>query len=165
MKKIILLLSVVLFIATACHLNHDIEITDLNAANEDVIQLADKYLKAWNAKDMNTLMAITADKGMYFGSDPSEIMDKTSMATMFAQVFADTTANYSYTIDLREIKLAKDGESALVVEYLNMPWAAKLQLRQTFHCVQSAQSWKIDFIAWGFIAKNEDVEKLNEVLE
>ena len=139
---------------------------DLNAVNDTITKLADKYLKAWNAEDMEELSALIADDGEFYGSDPAELMDKTSLLEMYTQFFSDTTTDYSYDIDIRKIRPAADGKSAIVVEYITLDdWSPVIPLRQTSHLVKTGNDWKIDFIAWGLIAKNEDVEKLNKALE
>lgn len=165
MKKIYFLI-IALVVITACQPKLEIESVDLNEVNKKITGLADNYLKAWNAEDINVLMAVVADDGMFYGSDPSELMDKASLEKMFAQVFADTTADYNYTIDVRKIKLASDAKSAIVVEHITMSdWSPMLKMRQTFQMVKISKDWKIDFISWGFITKNEDVKKLNKALK
>lgn len=65
---------------------------------------------------------------------------------------------------------AADGKSApllkLLVEHINMTgFSPLIQMRQTFQFVKAGDNWKIDFISWGFIVGNDDVEKLNGALE
>lgn len=165
MKKNNFLFILVVMMIAGCQPKHETESVDLKAMNETITQLADTYMKAWNAEDMNVLMAFATDDGMFCGSDPFELMDKASLEIMFSQVFEDTTADYSYTIDVRKIKLALDGRSAIVMEHISMPWSPLLKMRQTFQFVKTADDWKIDYISWGFIANNEDVWKLNKALE
>lgn len=103
---------------------------------------------------------------MFFGTDPSELLDKTGLLAMCTQLFSDKTTNYNYNIISRKIKLATDGNSALIIEYIDMDdWTPLLKMRQTYQIVKTTNDWKIDFIAWGFIAKNEEVEKLGKALQ
>lgn len=142
------------------------EAIDLNVVNEIVTEMDDLYMNAWNTKDIEVLDEMIADDGMFFGTDPSELMDKTALMEMYTELFDDTDANYSYEIDIRKIKLAKDGKSAIVVDYIDLyDWSPLIPLRHISQFVKTNNDWKIDFIAWGLIARNEDIDKLNEALE
>ena len=41
----------------------------------------------------------------------------------------------------------------------------KIPFRQSFRFVKQKEDWIIDFIAWGIIVKNKDIERLNKILE
>ena len=166
MKNIYFFLIIAVIITAGCNQNVKTESVDLSVLNETIIQLDDKYMNAWNTKDVDVLTELIADDGMFFGTDPSEIMDKTALIDMYTELFSDTTANYSYVIDIRKIKLAADGKSAIIVDYIDLyDWSPLIPLRHTSQFVKIDNNWKIDFIAWGLIAKNEDIDKLNKALE
>ncbi len=133
---------------------------------KEICQVLDQYLKAWNMKDEATLDALTSDNGMYFGSDPDEIMDKKALMTMYREFFADSTNNYRYDVNLQEIISAENEESVMAVEYITFKnWSPKIPFRQSFRFVKQEEDWIIDFIAWGIIVKNKDIERLNKILE
>lgn len=166
MKKISSILIIAVMIIAGCNQQVQTEPVDMDAVKDAVTQIADRYLDAWNSRDLDVLSDMVTDDGIFFGTDPSELMDKTSLLDMYTQLFSDTTVDYSYDIDSRKIKVAVGGRSAIVVEYFSIDdWSPKIPLRQTSHVVETNNTWKIDFIAWGFIAKNEDVGKLNKALE
>lgn len=166
MKKIYFFSIILVMIAVGCQQKEQVETVDLNATNDAVIQLLDEYLNAWNAKDIDALTAMVADDGLFCGSDPSELLDKSALKKMFVQLFSDTTINYKYIIDVRRIKLAEDGKSAIAIEHIIMSgWSPMLKMRQTFQIVKTNNKWTIDYIGWGFITKNENVDKLNKALE
>ena len=155
-----------LAIIAGCAPKVQTEEVDLNAVNETITQLVDKYHNAWNAEDIDVINAIVANDGLFCGSDPSEQLDKTALLNMYEQLFADTATDYSYSIDLRKIKLAADGNSAIVMDHIIMNgWTPLMQMRQTVQIVKTGNAWEIDYISWSFIAKNEDVERLNKTLE
>lgn len=165
MKNIYLLVIIALLITTACETNVNTDVVDMKTVNKTITQLADNNLDAWNARDVDKLISMVADDGLFFGSDPSEIMNKKELTQMYNQLFADTATNYSYDIDMRKIIIAKDGKSAIVVEYFTIEaWSPLMPLRQTTQFVNYDNKWEINFIAWGLIGKNEDVEKLNKAL-
>ncbi len=71
-----------------------------------------------------------------------------------------------FTVDKREILIAEDGNSAIAIEQFyfklfspNLPW------RVIFHAIKTGEDWKLDFISWNFIPKNEDIEKINKAVE
>ncbi len=166
MKKLYFLAIVAAIIATGCEPQVKTEPVDQNALNTEITQLADKYLNAWNSENIEVLSSMIADDGLFVGSDPTELMDKASLIKMYSNLFSDTLTDFSYDIDIRNIKLADDGKSAIVVEYFNIKdWSPIIPLRQTSQFVYNGDSWQIDFIAWGLIVKNENVDKLNKALE
>lgn len=166
MKKIYFLTIFAVLLTVGCQQKDQIETVDLNATNDAITQILDEYLDAWNTKDIERLTEMVADDGMFCGSDPSELLDKSSLKKMFIQLFSDTTTNYNYIIDLRKVKIATDGKSAIAIEHIDMSgWSPMIQMRQTFQIVKSNNKWEIDYIGWGFLSKNENVEKLNKALE
>ncbi len=107
-----------------------------------------------------------ADDGLFCGTDPSELLDKKALSDMMTQSLADTTMIWSYSIDKREIRVAADGSSAIVLEQFTMPGISpKIPTRLVYHVVKASDKWMFDFISWSFIPKNEDILKLNKALE
>ncbi len=165
MKKIFLLAMVAMMIATGCEHAIRTDVVDLKASKEAVLQIADEYKAAWNAEDIDALNQMIADDGLYCGTDPSEVLDKAALLDMWTTAFADST-DYSYQIDQRKIRMAPNGKSAILVEHLVISgWSSILHVRQTYQIIKTGDSWGIDFISWGFMVKNEDVEHLNKALE
>lgn len=136
--------------------------TELTATLE---KISDRYLDAWNNKDLNTIDQLTADDGEFYGSDPEEIMDKQALMKMYSRFFEDTTSSYLYSVDLRRIRISPDGNSAVIMERITFPeWSPKMPMCQTLHVINTNGHWTIDFICWGFTIKNDDVERLNDLL-
>lgn len=164
MKRYIFLISVFAILA-ACQPKPCAETIDLEAARQTIEQLADQYNELWNTEDLEALKNMVADDGQFYGSDPSEIMDKTSLLEMYQQFFNDSTS-ISYDVLLRETKVSSSGKSAIVMERISFSeWSPKMPMSQTSHYVKSDDKWEIDFIVWGFVLKNEDVGKVNKALE
>ncbi len=154
-----------LVISSSCSKNEDsppVNPEDIIAAVEAV---SDQYLQAWNEKDLNTLDQLTSNDGEFYGSDPTEIMDKPALLEMYSLFFEDTTSSYMYTVNMRKIRVSPDANSAIIMERITFPeWSPKMPMCQTSHLVNDGGVWTIDFICWGFIIKNDDVVKVNEVL-
>lgn len=166
MKKIYCLTLLAVMITAGCQPKMQNKPVDLAAVKEEITILMDKYLNAFNTKDASTITALFADDGLFCGTDPSELMDKKALSDMITQSLADTTMIWSYSIDKREIRIATDGSSAIVLEQFTMPGiSSKIPMRLIYHVVKAGDKWKFDFISWSFIPKNEDILKLNKALE
>lgn len=164
MKTRSLLFLLALLIIAGCQPCDKTEAVDLAAVKESVIKIADEYKDAWNNQNLDALNSIISQKGLYCGTDPSEIFDKEELFDLWEKALADSI-DYSYTIDKRKIMLAEDGKSAIIMEYLNIKgWSPFLMGRQTIEVVKTDEHWEIDYISWGFLIKNEDVERVNKAL-
>ena len=166
MKKSIYIFSIAVIIITACQPKTKTVTVDTAAAKIAVTTLLDKYNSAWNAKDVSTMTALLTDDGLFCGTDSSELMDKKTLSAGWTQAMSDTSMNFNYSVDKREIRIAADGNSAIALEQFNMKAICpKIPVRLIFHVVKSGDNWMIDFLSWALIPKNEDIEKLNKALE
>jgi len=164
MKKLYYILIVAALLSVSCQPKP--QTVDTAAVKEAVNTFMDTYLNLWNAKDVNSLSALLADDGQFYGSDPTEIMDKKTLSDSWTKSFADTSANFSYTVEKRDILLAPDGNSAIVTEQFDMsPFTGKLKIRLVSQIVKSEDPWKIEYLSWSVIPKNEDLGKLVMALE
>ncbi len=85
---------------------------------------------------------------------------------MFTQMLADTAVKMKFKIEKREIRIAMDGNSAVVIEQTFADFISpKIPIRAIYHFVKNNDAWQIDFVADSFIANNEDVPKLTKALE
>ena len=164
MKNLFLIVFVAA-IVFACQPKPQPVVVDLTASKAEVNTLMETYLKAFNAKDVKTLTTLITDDGLYCGTDPTELMDKKSTTDAWTMAFADTSSNYAIVLDKREIRVTADGNSAIVMEQEFFNPTPKIQLRLVSHAVKTADGWKLDFISWSLIPKNEDIGKLIKALE
>jgi hypothetical protein len=112
------------------------------------------------------MTALLADNCTIFGTDPSELWNKKTISEVWKPAFADTIMDYSYSIDQREIIVAPDGNSALLVEQSTFKKISpKISYRIVSHAVKMGDNRMIDFLSWGFIPENEDISRLNKALE
>jgi len=166
MKKTIYIFSIAVIIITACQPKTKIVAVDTKAAKAAISALFDKYNSAFKAKDTNTLLAALTDDVLGCGTDPLEFWNKKQISDGWTQYFADTSLKITYSIDRREIRVAADGNSALVVEqYVMSVMSPNIPIRSIYHAVKAGENWMLDFISWNFIPKNEDIVKLNKALE
>jgi len=159
---------VIVFVAAivfACQPKSQPVVVDLAATKAEVNTLMETYLTAFNAKDVTTLASLITDDGLYCGTDPTELMDKKTTTDAWTMAFADTTSNYAIVLDRREIRVTADGNSAIVMEQEFFNPTPKIQMRLVSHVIKTAEGWKLDFISWNLIPKNEDIGKLIKALE
>jgi hypothetical protein len=78
----------------------------------------------------------------------------------------DSTMKLEFKIDRREIMVAADGQSAIVVEQFFIPLiSTKLQVRCIDKVVKVNDKWMFDLLSWNIVVRNEDIPKLNAALE
>jgi len=166
MKKTFYLIFVAVIIITACQTKTKIVPVDTAAAKVAVTTVLDKYNSAFKAKDVNAILTLLTDDGLYCGTDSKELMDKASLSNMMNQTLADTSLKVNYSVDKREIRIAADGNSAIAVEQMFFKaFSQKMPMRMVYHLVKNGDYWLFDFVSWSFIPNNEDLGKLNKALE
>jgi len=166
MKKTFYLIFVAVIIITACQTKTKIVPVDTAAAKVAVTTVLDKYNSAFKAKDVNAILTLLTDDGLYCGTDSKELMDKASLSNMMNQTLADTSLKVNYSVDKREIRIAADGNSAIAVEQMFFKaFSQKIPMRMVYHLVKNGDNWLFDFVSWNFIPNNEDLGKLNKALE
>ncbi len=165
MKKIYFFAILAVILTAGCTPKVRTEAVDLNAVKDTIDQLAEKYLNALISRDIDVLATLVADDGLFCGTDPSELFDKPTLVNYWTQMISDTTNDYSYKVDQRKIRVAADGKSAIVMEYITAgSWSPVMKIRQTYQVVKNDNKWQIDYISWGFLVRNEDVGKVNKAL-
>ena len=166
MKRLILVLFIVVMAFTSCQTKTKILPADLNAAKVAVTKVLDAHWSAVKAKDANAVMTLLTDDVLSCGTDSKEFWNKTDMYNTIKQMFADTSLKIDITIDKCEIRIAKDGNSAVALEQMFMkPYSQKIPVRNIYHLEKVNDIWQIDFTSVSFIPNNEDIGKLNKALE
>ena len=162
MKKLLIgLILVMLSTITFCQSK-----TSIEAEKATVADLFDKYYSAINEKDAATLPTFLTEDALVCGTDPSEFWNKEQITDAWTQGLADPTLEINITIGKREIRVADDGSSAIVVEQYILPFiSSKIHIRTVNYAVKTNDKWMIDFMSFNFIPKNEDISKLNKAVE
>jgi len=166
MKRHFLVIFLVAFVLISCRTKTEVLPADLTAAKIAVTKALDAHWAAVKAKDADAVMALLTDDILSCGSDPEEFWNKNDLYNNIRQVFADTSLKTDITIDKREIRIAKDGNSAIAFEQMYVkPYSHGLAVRTVYHLVKTNDIWQFDFTSVGFIPNNEDIGKLNKALE
>ncbi len=164
MKKIYFLSFVAVMLIVACQQTPKVVPVDIQAEEATLNGFMDKLDTAFKAGDNSMFLASLIDDALVCGTDPSEFWSKQQILEQFKQDSAAAAPEYEYISD-RVLKVAPDGNSAVVVTQLMLPWSPKIPLRIVYHFVKTDDKWMIQVINWAFIPKNEDIKKLNEAVE
>jgi ketosteroid isomerase-like protein len=167
MKRIYLTtLFVTVIIIASCQANTKTIPVDTAAIKAEVTSVLDKWHTAYQGKDLTVLMSLFSDDLLFCGPAPNEFWDKPTLYPLFERPFANPSFVISYSIIERNIKVVKDGTSAISTEhyFLNMA-STKIQARQVCNLVKSDGSWKIDYVSVSYIPNREDMGKINKALE
>ncbi len=158
--------SIVLLLVIGCQPVTETELVDLTAAKDAVNTQLDNLHSAMKAKDIDAYMTFFTDDGLYCGTDPGEFWDREQYLSSAAQMFANDSLVFNYSIDKREIRVDPDGNSATSVEQFIVKWfCPKIPIRIISHFVKIDDDWKIDFLSLSLVPKNDDMGKLNKALE
>lgn len=142
----------------------EIEILDTVQARKDLNLMADDMHDRFKKKDISFIEKYMSRSGVYLGTDPVEILTYNDYLTYMQNLVNDTATHISdYKILRREITI--NGRSALIIDQLFMPEISKkLMLRNICHANFENGKWVVDMYAWNFLAKNEEVPKIDKAL-
>jgi hypothetical protein len=140
------------------------EALDTAQARIDLNNMADDIHSTFKKKDISFIEKYMSRNGIYLGTDPGEILNYNDYMSYMQQMVSDTALHLSdYKISRREISI--NGTSALIVDQLFMPEISKkLMLRNICHANFVNGKWEVDMYAWNFVAKNEEVPKIDKAL-
>lgn len=131
-----------------------------------VAKVLDAHWSALKSKDADAVIALVSEDFLSCGSDPKEFWNKTDIYNTIKQMLANSELKIDIKVDKREIRIAKDGNSAIAFEQMFLtPFSKKIPVRTVYHLVKENNTWLIDFTSTGFIPNNADIEKLNKTLE
>lgn len=165
MKRIYFLLVILVLAFTACNQTPETITVDIKSEKDAINKLFDRYNAAFITQNVDTLISFMADDILICGSDPRELWNKKEITDIWTKVFANVDLGYNI-FGARTIALAPDGKSATVVEHYLMPfYSTALPLRNSFYIVKTENSWKILLLNTAIVPRNEDVPKINAVLE
>lgn len=165
MKKIIILLSIAAVALTACQQAPETVTVDIETETAALNELFDSFNAAGIAGDAATQASYLLEDGVYCGTDPSEFFTKQEITDMWTQMYAESGLDITF-ISERAVKVAPDGNSAVVVDQYMFPvYTPKIPWRNVYHLIKTDDKWMILFFSAAFVPKNEDIPKLNAAME
>lgn len=160
------ILLIVLFLSSCQQKPVEMQQVDTEAVKVQVNDVMVRYESALTAKDLSQITPFYSEDLLYVGTDPSEFWGREAIVDYWEQAIADTSFTMDYPVEKREIKVAGDGNSAIVVEQLYAAEiSSRIPLRFVYHLEKAEDGWLIDFVSVAFIPKNEEMSILNSALE
>ena len=165
MRKLLIVTALILFAGIAYGQTSNTATVDIEAEKAALNELMDKFDSAIKTLDVSTMASYLSEDLLCCGTDPSEFWNKQQITDLWTQI-PDNTVFELKSISDRKIKVAPDGNSAIVVtQYIAPIISPKMPLRMVYHFVKTNDNWMILFVNVAFIAKNEDIKKLNEAID
>lgn len=138
----------------------------MTESKNEVAMVLDAHWNALKSRDADAVIALLSEDFLSCGSDPKEFWNKTDMYNTIKQTLTDSELKTDITVDKREIRIAKDANSAIAFEQMFLTsFSQKIPVRTVYHLVKENNNWLIDFTSTGFIPNNADIDKLNKALE
>ncbi|HET9431425.1 MAG TPA: nuclear transport factor 2 family protein [Chitinophagaceae bacterium] len=140
------------------------EALDTVQARKDLNTMADDMHSTFKKKDISFIEKYMSRNGIYLGTDPVEILNYNDYVSYMQKLVSDTALHISdYTISRRDITI--NGTSALIIDQLYMPEISKkLMLRNICHANFENGKWVVDMYAWNFLAKNEEIPRIDKAV-
>ena len=129
-----------------------------------LVGVIDGLHTAFKAKSLEQMNNHFAADGMFVGTDPNEFWTRQQLNDYLNLAFKDTTI-YRYTISKRVVELGADGNSGVVIDQFTLPFSPHLPIRSIAYAENENGKWSIKMFSWNFIANNDDVDKLNKVVQ
>lgn len=164
MKRLLIVTALVLFAGIAFGQTSKTAKVDIEAEKVALNEIMDKIDSASKDGDQTVFVSLLTEDASVCGTDPSEFWDKQYFVDRSKPDSNDPTPEFKY-IDDRKIKVATEGNSAIVVTQVMTAWSPKIPIRVVYHFVKTNDNWMILFVNIAFIPKNEDIKKLNEAID
>ena len=163
MKKALCFLILVNMMLASCHTKTEVMTVDMTELKNAVSNVLDAHWAAVKAKDADGVIALVTDDFLSCGTDSKEFWNKSDMYKTVKLMFDNPGLEFEITVDKREIRIARDGSSAIALEQMFLtPFSSKMPVRTVYHLVRENDAWLIDFTSTGFIPDNDDIDKLNK---
>ena len=158
------MLVTMIFVAS-CQMKTKTVPYDPIAAKAEVSKALDSINMAAKARDNKTFISFFTEDGLFCGTDPKELWTKEDYAKLVEKMLADTTMHFDMKVDKKEIRVEKDGNSAITLEQFITRWSKPITLRSTMHFVKVDNKWMVDFSNIAFIPDNKDIPKITAAVK
>ena len=103
----------------------------MTESKQEVSRVLDAHWSALKAKDADAVIALLSEDFLSCGSDPKEFWNKSEMYNTVKQMLDNAELIIDITVDKREIRISKDGNSAIAFEQMFLtPFSQKIQSEQ-----------------------------------
>lgn len=175
MKNYIILLGLALSLATGCEQKTTISETteasaekpsDPETLKNEVVALMDSFHNAMKNKKADDFKNLLDPNGYYCGTDPTETHNRDAYAQQMAEFLNNPAiGTIAYTVDLRQIRVAEDGKTAVIMEQYKMDLVSpEIPWRLVSHAVKKDGVWLLDFLSFTLVPTNEQQALINDAV-
>lgn len=132
MKRTYYFLIVAFIMISSCQPKLQTGSFDVVATKQDLTKTLDQMYLAYNTRDIKSFLSLMADDGLFCGTDSKNLWNKDTYSKLMTLMFSDPSFSPNITVDKREIRLDKDGNSAMIVDQFFFEWNKKIPVRHTF---------------------------------
>lgn len=137
--------------------------SDTAQARRDLTAILDSMHHSFVRRDASYIDRYMTEDGLYMGTDPIEILNRTEFRRYQDSALKDPAFNPQLNVRERIIRI--HGASAnLVEQYMAPGLSQKLMLRNVAHARYENGRWVVDMLTYNVIPKNEDFPKIEKVL-
>ena len=122
MKKLLVITALVLFAGIAFGQTSKTSSVDMKAEEVALNEIMDNLVSAAKDGDQTVFVSLLTEDALFCGTDPSEFWNKQYFVDLSKQDSNDPTPEFKYIGD-RKIKVASDGNSAIIVTQLMIAWS------------------------------------------
>ncbi len=160
MKTIFYFLFLAMTVFTSCQPKPQQVPFDTVATKKDLTKTLDQMYRAYNTRNIQSFLSLMADDGLFCGTDSKNLWDKATYSKLMTEMFADPKFAPGISVDQREIRMEKDGNSVLVVDQFFFEWNKKIPVRHIVHFVRTGDKWTCNFLSTTYVPNDEDMEKI-----
>ena len=164
MRKLLIFTALFLFAGIAFGQTSNTAKVDIEAEKAALNEIMDNLVSAAKKGDQSVFVSLLTEDALFCGTDPSEFHNKQHYVDLSKQDSNNPSPEFKFIGD-RKIKIASDGNSAIIVTQFMIAWSPKIPLRMVYHFVKTNDNWMILFGNVAFIPINEDIKKLNEAID
>lgn len=162
-NQLLFLIFTVGLLFAACQQTPEKASVDIAAEEAAVDNTLEGLMDVWKAKDLDSMKTFIADDALICGSDPSEFWNKEEVLELWKQMLGETSPEMDYLGD-RTVKVAPDGNSAIVVEQFYGNYTPDIPWRNVFSLIKLENRWLISFMSTSLIPENEYLSVINEAV-
>ena len=108
--------------------------------------------------------SVFTQNSLYCGTAPHDFMDKELILWSIGEAAKVEAIKIEYEILNQKIRLAEDGQSAIILELMVLPYISPVPIRQVSHAVKEGDDWKLDFMSISLVPDEKDLPLINKAV-
>lgn len=139
---------------------------DVQQVESEVRAFVADFMAAQKRFDFEAIRGMTADDGLFMGTDPGELFGKDELMGEMQRISEIEGVDLDFTVDEERIRVADDGQSAVVVQQFMLDLISQhIPVRWTYHLVKEGDGWLVDVTNIALIPLNRDLRRIDAAFE